>query len=115
MEVQMTDFENAAFTAFIVLVTRALLVFDLCLLNGEDAPEDPGALCEEMTMDEVINGKGSYFPGLVPLCYAYLEHIQCDPTSYPRIQQYLNFISLRAEGKLLTPAAWMRNFVRSHP
>lgn len=31
MEVQMTDFENAAFTVFIVLVTRVLLAFDLRL------------------------------------------------------------------------------------
>lgn len=29
MEIQMTDFENAAFSVFIVLVTRALLSFDL--------------------------------------------------------------------------------------
>jgi glutamate--cysteine ligase catalytic subunit len=29
MEVQLTDFENAAFTVFIVLVTRVLLAFDL--------------------------------------------------------------------------------------
>jgi len=146
MEVQLTDFENAAFTAFIVLVTRALLVFDLCLLvplskvddnmkraHAKDStstqkfwfrkhilPEghtvdENNALFEEMTIDEVINGKGSYFPGLVPLCLAYLEHIRCDPTSYPRIQQYLTFISLRAEGKLLTPAAWIRKFVQTHP
>ncbi|KAJ1442938.1 glutamate-cysteine ligase-domain-containing protein, partial [Ochromonadaceae sp. CCMP2298] len=29
MEVQLTDFENAAFTVFVVLVTRVLLAFDL--------------------------------------------------------------------------------------
>ena len=33
---------------------------------------------EEMTMDEIFNGKGDYFPGLVPLCYAYLDHMNCD-------------------------------------
>lgn len=33
MEVQLTDFENAAFTAFIVIVTRAILVFNLSLLQ----------------------------------------------------------------------------------
>lgn len=31
MEVQMTDFENAAFTVFVVLVTRVVLAFDLAL------------------------------------------------------------------------------------
>lgn len=29
MEVQLTDFENAAFTVFVVLITRVLLAFDL--------------------------------------------------------------------------------------
>lgn len=31
MEVQLTDFENAAFVVFVVLVTRVVLAFDLCL------------------------------------------------------------------------------------
>merc|ERR1712232_708722 len=65
-------------------------------------------------MHEIISGKGD-FPGLVPLCYAYLEHIQCDPKSFARIDQYLAFIQKRAAGELMTTAAWMRHFVRSHP
>jgi len=152
MEVQLTDFENAAFTAFIVLITRALLVFDLDLLvplskvdenmrraHKLDAVKTssfwfrkhviPQQVCqleprpattasdsfEEMTMSEVINGKGSYFPGLVPLCFAYLEHIECDSVSFGHLTRYLNFISRRASGDLMTPAAWMRRFVREHP
>merc|ERR1712146_9859 len=31
MEVQLTDFENAAFTVFIILITRVVLMFDLNL------------------------------------------------------------------------------------
>jgi len=31
MELQLTDFENAAFTVFIVLLTRVILAFDLNL------------------------------------------------------------------------------------
>ena len=31
MEVQLTDFENAAFVVFVVLITRVVLAFDLCL------------------------------------------------------------------------------------
>merc|ERR1719240_2035493 len=69
---------------------------------------------QEMTMNEIVNGTNADFPGLVPLCYAYLEHIQCDPTSFARIDKYLSFISQRASGKLQTPATWMRNFVRNH-
>lgn len=142
MEVQMTDFENAAFSAFIVLITRVLLVFDLDFLvplskvdenmrRGHEVnavntekfwfrshvlpTRKPVDTSEEMTMTEIVNGNGADFPGLVPLCYAYLEHIQCDPTSFARIDQYLTFISKRASGQLETPATWMRNFVRNHP
>lgn len=147
MEVQLTDFENAAFTAFIVLVTRCLLVFNLDLLVPLSKVDDnmqrahknfaaanetfwfrkhiiPDSECcgsngaepfEEMSMNEIINGKACYFPGLVPLCYKYLEHIQCDATSFARIHQYLTFISKRASGELVTPAVWMRQFVQNHP
>ncbi|CAK0797639.1 unnamed protein product, partial [Prorocentrum cordatum] len=152
MEVQLTDFENAAFTAVTVLLSRALLVFNLDVLiplskvdeNMKRAHQmgavttqkfwfrknilhahaasadlfavDPhGDDSEEMTMDEVMNGEGERFPGLIPLCYAYLEHIACDAASFARIHQYLSLISKRARGELLTPATWMRNFVLQHP
>ena len=66
-------------------------------------------------MSEIMSGKSCYFPGLLPLCYAYLEHIGCDEVSFRRLDTYLKFIKERAEGTLMTPAAWMRNFVRTHP
>lgn len=145
MEVQLTDFENAAFTAFIVLVTRAVLVFDLDLrmpISQVDAnlgrahcqgaasrnkfwfrssviPEDADTPCarpREMTIDEIMNGSDiCNFTGLVPLCYAYLEHIQCDPSSFKRIDEFLTLVSQRASGGLVTPATWMRDFVAAHP
>jgi len=151
MEVQLTDFENAAFTAFVVLLTRVLLIFDLDFLlplskvdeNMERAHRInavnsekfwfrsevvPGDFCqlsprpsktandesEEMTISEIVNGRGN-FPGLIPLCYAYLDHIQCDSLSFARIDKYLTFIKRRASGDLLTPAAFMRKFVQEHP
>jgi len=146
MEVQLTDFENAAFTAFIVLVTRALLVFDLDLLiplskvddnmkrahtpNAvgkckfwfrkniiqEDVSPSVGSNADitEMTLHEIMDGKNGTFPGLVPLCLTYLEHIECDPVSFARITEYLTFISKRAAGALATPATWMRRFVAGH-
>eukprot|EP00929_Paragymnodinium_shiwhaense_P006887 TRINITY_DN110840_c0_g1_i1.p1 TRINITY_DN110840_c0_g1~~TRINITY_DN110840_c0_g1_i1.p1 ORF type:complete len:706 (+),score=124.93 TRINITY_DN110840_c0_g1_i1:81-2198(+) len=155
MEVQFTDFENAAFTAFIVLLSRALLIFDLdllmplskvdenmrrahsmdavntekfwfrrCIIPGENGA--PGCRLEadangsvqmeqEMTMNELVNGKNGHFPGLVPICESYLEHIGCDQKSMKRIRQYLDLVSGRAAGRLLTPATWMRKFVRTHP
>jgi len=199
MEIQLTDFENAAFTAFIVLLTRVILTFDLNLYiplsrvdanmqrahsrnaaangkfffrrhmapleegdagfgeeytsmfsraaNGKastapspvrssnkaasevgedgvsqqrrDAPLAPGGdeenAYEEMTMAEIMNGKGDYFPGLIPLVNAYLEYINCDSITLERITMYLDFIEKRATGELITPATWTRNFIRSHP
>eukprot|EP01031_Cornospumella_fuschlensis_P029942 gene29942-36163_t len=180
MEVQMTDFENAAFVVFIVLVTRVILAFDLGLyipLSKVDenmarahrvdavrsqkfffrkhiapledkvagvevkkvegtgnAPDNDGIgksseecfpcraraqsnedAYEEMTMSEIFLGKGEYFPGLLPLVYAYLDFINCDAASYKRIREYLSFIEKRATGELLTAATWMRQFVSCHP
>jgi glutamate--cysteine ligase catalytic subunit len=195
MEIQLTDFENAAFTAFVVLLTRVILAFDLNLyiplsrvdanmqrahsrnaaakgkfffrrhmapleegdhgfgaeytsmfaraandedesapVNGEvtkelaengvsnrrrEAPCGPGSLeensYEEMTLEQIMLGKGEYFPGLIPLVQAYLDHINCDKVTRVRLALYLDFISKRAKGELVTPATWMRSFVRNHP
>merc|ERR1712146_815592 len=46
---------------------------------------------------------------------AYLDHINCDSVTMARISQYLDLIERRATGELITPATWIRNFVRNHP
>jgi len=225
MEVQLSDFENAAFTVFIVLLTRTLLAFDLDLLLPLSKTDDnlakaharkpvttqtfwfrkdvtPGAcrgtpqevavcekakaaqealqaaleaemaglsvaesekaaaaaaaaavttatgapdgvagaggggfcaaaaarskaaakaaapeegMFEEMTMGEILGGKGTYFPGLVPLVYAYLDHIQCDRETFKRLDCYLSFILERGTGEIQTDADYIRTFVTSHP
>lgn len=48
---------------------------------------------EEMTMDEIFNGKSTYYPGLIPLIYAYLDYIKCDVDTFSRMDRYLSFIS----------------------
>jgi len=197
MEMQLTDFENAAFTVFIVLITRVILTFDLNFyiplsrvdanmqrahsrlasskgkfffrrhlapleegddgygvkyssmfsraVNGEtvasdaddggvDTPDidddgvsnqrrqapfaagsDEENSYEEMTMAEIMRGKGDYFPGLIPLVSSYLDHINCESATRERLNTYLDFIERRAIGELVTPATWMRNYVRNHP
>jgi glutamate--cysteine ligase catalytic subunit len=190
MEVQLTDFENAAFVVFVVLLTRVVLAFDLALYlplskvdenmrraqgvdsvtkerfffrkylapldrddhgtgepnvkksrsslhlgttgspsNGKTSGKNCGGAgssptiddavdedaYEEMSMDEIFNGKGPYYPGLLPLVYAYLDYIQCDPATYSRVNEYLEFIGQRARGEVKTAARWMRDFVTSHP
>ncbi|KAB5590747.1 Glutamate-cysteine ligase catalytic subunit [Ceratobasidium theobromae] len=69
---------------------------------------------EEMTMDEIINGKGS-FPGLLGVVNAYLDSLNVEFTAKLKLQKYLDLIKRRADGSLQTPATWIRNFVRSHP
>lgn len=45
-----------------------------------------------MSMSEIFNGKDDYYPGLLPLVYAYLDYINCDATTYKRVCEYLEFI-----------------------
>eukprot|EP00326_Haptolina_ericina_P022607 CAMPEP_0181199418 /NCGR_PEP_ID=MMETSP1096-20121128/17162_1 /TAXON_ID=156174 ORGANISM="Chrysochromulina ericina, Strain CCMP281" /NCGR_SAMPLE_ID=MMETSP1096 /ASSEMBLY_ACC=CAM_ASM_000453 /LENGTH=219 /DNA_ID=CAMNT_0023289591 /DNA_START=91 /DNA_END=751 /DNA_ORIENTATION=+ len=71
--------------------------------------------CEEMSVLEILTGKGSYFPGLIPLIFAYLEAIQCDPETLELMRVYMDFIRRRASGQLMTAAQWMRHKVTSHP
>jgi len=173
MEAQLTDFENAAFTVFIVLITRVILAFDLLLylplskvdenmarahkrnayvdekfyfrkyvspvacseknpLTPVNNPINPcherdGATSsnennmrveddfEEMTLDEIFNGKECYFPGLIPLIEAYMEYIDCDNETLDKIHKYLAFVSSRASGELMSNAAYIRQFVQNHP
>ncbi|MCL4137403.1 UNVERIFIED_CONTAM: hypothetical protein GTU68_031069, partial [Idotea baltica] len=142
-EVQITDFENAAFGVFIVLLTRTILTFKLNMLmplskvdenmkrsqrrnaalegkfwfrtNIFSRDCDDGCQVEEMTIDQIINGNGEDFVGLVPLVKQYLVSLDCDADTACTIRQYLKLISLRAKGTAMTTATWIRNFVQNHP
>ena len=154
MEIQMTDFENAAFVVFIVLLSRVILGLELntyipiskldenmrtahkrdAVLTEKfwfrsnlmpDEVERSSAYwtasdprpnsCELMTVEEILTGKGRDFPGLIPLCRTYLDFVGCDSVTRAKVDQYLDFICLRARGELMTNAAWMRAFVSAHP
>ncbi|EPZ31111.1 glutamate--cysteine ligase catalytic subunit [Rozella allomycis CSF55] len=152
MEVQLTDFENAAYALFIVLLTRAILSFNLNLYipiskvdqnmqRGQvrDAvlkekfyfrnhlyeskntiilvKDDDSDEFEEMTIDEIINGKENVeeFPGLIAIVESYLETLSLDVESQCRISKYLCLISGRAKGSVKTMANWTRHFVTTHP
>jgi glutamate--cysteine ligase catalytic subunit len=45
----------------------------------------------------------------------YLSNIEVDADTRCTINQYLNLISKRAAGSLMTNAAWMRHIVTNHP
>lgn len=55
------------------------------------------------------------FPGLIPLVNSYLASMDVDADTHCTIQRYLKFIQKRANGELLTTAAWLRKEVMSHP
>ena len=175
MEVQCTDFENAAFTVFSVLLSRVILFFDLnfymplslvdenfrranavgssvsqvfwfpkqCILpshasecDGSSSPHgsgdwgglaaeasrEPGGVASaastpsQLSLAQILLGDVSgVYPGIIPIIFAYLEIIGCDPLTLEVISTYLKFIKNRATGEALTGASWQRRFVRSHP
>ncbi|CAD5212834.1 unnamed protein product [Bursaphelenchus okinawaensis] len=153
-EVQLTDFENAAYCCFVVLLTRVIVSYKLtflspiskvtenmkraqtrgAVLNQKlffrsklatcDAPPDnygdgptkkPDLDTVEMTINQIINGDGKEFPGLVPLIRQFLDGADVDVDTRCTITQYLNFIQKRASGEIQTLAHWMREFVQEHP
>ncbi|XP_049773639.1 glutamate--cysteine ligase catalytic subunit [Schistocerca cancellata] len=92
-------------------------------ITTEDSPTVATSCCQktecnvytQMTIDQIINGKDGEFPGLIPLINSYLSGMDVDADTHCTIQQYLKLIQRRASGELLTTAAWMRKFVRTHP
>ncbi|CAI9727417.1 glutamate--cysteine ligase catalytic subunit-like [Octopus vulgaris] len=142
LQVQLTDFENAAFVVFMLLLTRTIVTFKLNLLIpitkvDENFPpaQKPDAINKEkfhfrkdvqkesseltqdiyslMTLNEIMNGKDD-FPGLIPLIHKYLDYIDYNFSKRPKIMQYLKYISDKAAGKIMTMAQWTRQFVRNH-
>ncbi|CAF4085715.1 unnamed protein product [Adineta steineri] len=134
MDIQMTDFGNAALTVFLALMTRVIITYGLDLTipisqvneNMNRAHHRDSARQEkfyfqsttgvtEMRMNEIINGTND-FRGLVPLVRQYIsEREDIDADTRYTIEQYLLLVSKRAAGTLLTNASWIRQFVLSHP
>ena len=154
-EVQLTDFENAAYCCFVVLLTRVIISYNLVfvtnistvnqnmeisqrrdavlneklhfrnkLIRCEMTPEgkrkipdknEPCFETAEMSVNEIINGDGKEFPGLVPLIFQYVDEAEIDVNTRDTITQYLTFIQKRASGEISTLAHWMRDFVQGHP
>ena len=54
--------------------------------------------CAAMTIDEVINGKGESFPGLMGVVNAYLNSLNVDVGTKCELRRYLDIIKMRAKG-----------------
>ncbi|CAD6212380.1 GSCOCG00011012001-RA-CDS [Cotesia congregata] len=144
MDIQMTDFENAAACCFVILLAKIVLHFNLNVLIPLSKVEDNMMRSQkrdavnkeklwfrkditshatdqpidqeydEFTVDEIINGKQG-FVGIIPLINSYVDDMKVDAETRRTIDQFLNLFSKRAKGELLTDAAWMRKQVLTHP
>jgi glutamate--cysteine ligase catalytic subunit len=136
MEVSMSDFKNAAFVIFVVLLSRAILFFDLNFYmplsmvdrNFELAYKRDAVLKEEFSfrkdlrngtselintsVDELINGKEGKIEGLLPIIYLYLDAVEIHDKE--KLRTYLTLVSNRASGKVQTTAAFLRSIVTNH-
>lgn len=129
MEIQVTDFENAAFSVFLVLVAKAILKFapdwyipisqidenmetahkrDSVLNDGFWFKGSEGLV--KMSIDEIVNGSVR-FEGLVSMVERYLEGEDVPE----EIKYYIKLISGRAAGKIPTFSHYSRDFIRGHP
>ncbi|EGG07347.1 uncharacterized protein MELLADRAFT_74707 [Melampsora larici-populina 98AG31] len=143
MEVQITDFENAAYSTFITLLVRAILAFglnfyiplskvdenmkraqrrDACKTerfyfrkevfpNSNNTKTSVQEEYEEMTINEIINGKGNYL-GLLGIVRKY---IATQPGIKDKLERYLELIEGRARGRLMTTASYLRKVVKEDP
>ena len=140
LEIQLSDFDNAAFAVAIVLAIRAILSSGVDFyipmsMNEENfrraqkkdavltekffvKSSDGGA--EEMTLDAFFNGPTAQgtshtrFSGLLPLVRAYLLRQRCGAAVVDRIAPYLELIGDKASGRAPTTARMIRGFIKGH-
>lgn len=132
MDVQLTDFENAAFSVFLMLLTRAILAFgvdyyipisqvdeNMARAQRRDAVRAEkfffrvGDNVKECSIAELFVGTET--PGFIPLVRRYLDTLAVAAGERQRLDEYLDLIAARATGKLQTTAAFIRNYVQQHP
>ena len=141
MDIMPTPFENAAFSVFIALLTKAIVRFELFMYTkmslvdenmGTAHKRNPCAeqyhmrknpFCspahvttsdEEVTkmgIDELFNGREGGYIGLIAIVRKYMRTVSM---TSPLIERYLKFISMRASGAIPTTANYLRDFVTKH-
>jgi len=139
MELQLTEFENAAFVVFITLASRAILYYGLNFYIPISAVDD-NFVCahkrnsvndekfwwrtcsstnsklnmKKLSISAILGGTEEC-RGLLSIIHSYLEVIGCFGQSLQIIEEYLDFIKKRANGAVWTQAKWQRHFVQMHP
>jgi len=141
LEIQLSDFENAAFVVFVILLTRLFSDFDydfympislvdqnLKVAHKRDAVNQEkfyfrrsfaksGSKDVEMfSVNELMNGNSQRnFCGLIPIVNIYLDSINVPKDIRSNLNKYLTFLSKKASGEILTTASYIRKFVDNHP
>lgn len=141
MDIQLSAFENAAFSAFSALLAKAVQKYNLFFtipmslvsmnmgaahmrdpVNTQqfwwrsncgftDAAPKPTDFVR-MTLNELFNGSSS-FEGFVPLVRRFIKDENLGHN--PRVEAFIDLISRRASGELKTGATFLREFVMKHP
>jgi glutamate--cysteine ligase catalytic subunit len=141
MELQFTDFENAAYACFINLLIHVIRkespnfympitkidenmdtahsvnsVLNKHFWFRKNIQSGSSPELAELTINEIMNGSEN-FSGILPMLSQFLEHKkgEMEENTFQKLNDYLAFIGLRASGALITNATWMRQFVRQHP
>lgn len=141
MELQLTDFENSAFCALVILLAKAIRANDLNLLmpiskvdeNMKTAQkinacseekfyfrknifDENNCQLVEMSINEIMNGSDD-FKGILPILKEYLDSVSenLDPKSLNNLHSYMSFLEGRSNQTYLTTAAYIRKFVSNHP
>eukprot|EP01102_Stenamoeba_stenopodia_P011556 TRINITY_DN3564_c0_g1_i1.p1 TRINITY_DN3564_c0_g1~~TRINITY_DN3564_c0_g1_i1.p1 ORF type:complete len:620 (+),score=148.40 TRINITY_DN3564_c0_g1_i1:197-2056(+) len=144
MEAQFTDFENSAFAVFIAIVARMIsdlnLTFYIPISKSDEnllTAHKPGSVVnhkfywrrrvtapkdgetedntiEQVSVNDILNGSDNV-EGIIPLVRSYLDTLNLKEQDKSVALRAISFVSKRASGELITPATWIRNFVRNHP
>lgn len=145
MEIQMSPLENAAFSVFTVLLSRAIHKYNLFTLlpmslvsmnmgaahmrdpvntqqfwwrtnNCAFTDAEPNPATDFARMTlDEIFNGCPRFEGFVPLVRRYIRETHGGEDSNPRVEAFIELISRRASGKLKTTANFLREFVLKHP
>jgi len=139
MEVQLTDFQNAAFVIFVTLLSRAILYYDLDLYmplskvdyNIELAHKRNAAISEKfyfrksfrqnavknaiglMSLKDIICGN-EFRLGLADICRQYLLAMCPNEQILNQVEEYIQHVERVASGLTLTCAQTLRTFVTNH-
>lgn len=138
MEIQLTDFENAAYSVFSILLSRmivntnldwylpiSLVEINMKRAHSRDAINrekfyfkipDNGKIVE-LTTNEIFNGSAEHeWLGYIPMVKQFIaEDYGKEGSTNERLNDYLTLISGRASGEIKTIARVLRELVMDHP